>query len=48
MCVGDFVESVIKFFGLDKLAPDNCGCGKRKKYLNRVFNCKRKINGSIQ
>jgi hypothetical protein len=39
MCVGTWIENVIKFFGLDKLAPKNCGCGKRKKYLNRLFKC---------
>lgn len=42
MCVGDFVEKVIKFLGLNKFVPDNCGCGKRKKYLNRLFKCKKK------
>ena len=32
--LGDKVEAVIKATKLDKLAPKDCGCAKRKALLN--------------
>lgn len=36
MLLGDLIEKITNFLGLQKLMSDNCGCGKRKKKLNRV------------
>lgn len=33
---GDRMESMIKKTGLNKLAPEDCGCAARRDYMNRV------------
>jgi len=38
--LGDTVEKVIKATNLDKLAPKDCGCDKRKEYLNTLWKYK--------
>ncbi len=40
--LGDTVERVIKITGLNKLAPKDCGCKKRKQALNKAFPYKKK------
>ena len=36
--LGDTVESIIKFTGLDIFVKGkDCGCEKRKEYLNELF-----------
>lgn len=40
--LGDTVEALLKFTYLYKLAPDKCGCEKRKKRLNKLWTYKTK------
>ena len=41
--LGDTVEKVIKATGLDKIAPDGCGCEKRKTDLNKLFGYRLRV-----
>ena len=41
--LGDTVEKVIKATGLDKLAPDDCGCEEKKKALNNLLSYRLKM-----
>jgi hypothetical protein len=34
--LGDVVHTVIKSTGLDRLAPEGCGCSKRRNWLNSL------------
>ena len=34
--LGDVVHTVIKATGLDRLAPEGCGCSKRRNWLNSL------------
>ncbi len=42
MKLGDKVESVIKKTGLHRFAPGDCGCAKRKDWLNGETTSKEK------
>ena len=42
--LGDTIEKAIKATGLDKLAPDHCGCEERKKKLNALFPYTKNLN----
>ena len=35
--LGDLIEATIKGVGLDSLAPDDCGCSKRRDKLNSII-----------
>lgn len=35
---GDRMESMIKKTGLNQLAPEGCGCQKRKEGINKLGN----------
>jgi len=39
--LGDTVEKVIKITGLNRSAPKDCGCKKRKEKLNKMFPYKK-------
>ena len=41
--LGDVVENVIKSTGLNKLAPDDCGCKERKEKLNQLLSFGKRI-----
>ena len=34
--LGDVIHTVIKATGLDRLAPEGCGCSKRRNWLNSL------------
>jgi len=38
---GDTVAKFTKTTGLNKLAPEDCGCNKRQKQLNKIFPYKK-------
>jgi len=43
--VGDTIEKITEATGIKKVVdmlPSDCGCKKRKEYLNRVFPYKNK------
>ena len=40
--LGDTVAKITNATGLNKLAPKDCGCKKRKEALNRAFPYKKK------
>lgn len=45
--LGDTIEAAIKATGLDTVAPKDCGCEKRKEWLNRVFPYVMKEKGTM-
>lgn len=47
MKLGDAIEKGIKRTGLDKLAPKDCGCKKRREALNRMDDSVRDFRNKV-